>query len=56
MAASKWICDVNKNHGKVYIYLLSFGSAVESVMMLDSPNIANELMKTVYSSEATRDL
>ena len=38
------------------INLLSFGSAVESVMRLDSPNIANELMKTVYSSEVTRDL
>lgn len=33
-------------HGS--INLLSFGSAMESVMGLDSPNIANKLMKTVY--------
>jgi hypothetical protein len=29
------------------INLLSFGSAEESIMRLESPNIANELMKTI---------
>jgi len=32
------------------INLLSFGSAEESIMRLESPSIANELMKTVYNS------
>lgn len=32
------------------INLLSFGSAEESIMRLESPNIANELMKTVHNS------
>jgi phosphatidylserine/phosphatidylglycerophosphate/cardiolipin synthase-like enzyme len=31
------------------INLLSFGSAKESVMRLESPNIANELMKIIES-------
>ncbi|MDD2733448.1 MAG: phospholipase D-like domain-containing protein [Desulfuromonadaceae bacterium] len=32
------------------INLLSFGSAEESIMRLESPAIASELMKTVYNS------
>jgi len=32
------------------INLLSFGSAEESIMRLESPAIANELMKTVHNS------
>ena len=32
------------------INLLSFGSAEESIMRLESPAIANELIKTVYNS------
>jgi phosphatidylserine/phosphatidylglycerophosphate/cardiolipin synthase-like enzyme len=30
--------------------LLSFGNAEESIMRLESPNIANELMKTIFIS------
>ncbi len=32
------------------INLLSFGSAEESIMRLESPNIANELMKIIEKS------
>ncbi|MEI6215527.1 MAG: phospholipase D-like domain-containing protein [Desulfuromonadales bacterium] len=32
------------------INLLSFGTAEESIMRLESPAIASELMKTVYNS------
>jgi hypothetical protein len=34
------------------INLLSFGSAEESIMRLESPNIANELMKIVEKGNA----
>lgn len=32
------------------VNLLSFGSAEESIMRLESPVIASELVKTVYNS------
>lgn len=31
------------------VNLLSFGSAKESIMRLESPNVANELMKSIES-------